>query len=94
MPTYRPRNDFVLVRVKKATERGLMMPDQAAQGKRYVVEAIGPEVEDLAVGEMVLMIGTEGENWGYLPNDHDLIIIKQASIALITGREGDESDGS
>ena len=82
---YRPRNDYCLIKVTSLglTPSGLAMPDVSVQGKEYFVVAKGPMVEDLAVGDKVLMVGSPNEDYAYLPNSKELLIIKQANIVLV-----------
>ncbi len=78
-----PRNDYVLVRVVQLEEwHGLVMPETSIQGKEFVVEGIGPHVEDLEVGDKVLMTGNMGVTYYPIPNQKDLIITKQENVAL------------
>jgi hypothetical protein len=81
---YKPRNDFVIVRRETVdTIKGLYMPEQAAQGKRWCVVAVGPKVEDLKPGDYVLMIGSSQEqNWMPLPEDQDLLITRESNVVL------------
>ena len=82
--TYRPRNDLVLSRVVDTGEqRGILMPQQSIQGKRYLVEAIGPKVEDLQVGDWVFMTGQQKVDWDMLPFSNDLLTIRQENIILV-----------
>lgn len=85
MIKYIPRNDFVLIRIIQLDESpgGIVLPQISLEGKQYVVEAIGPKVEDLQIGDRVLMIGTAGEDYGYVPNRMDLLVIKQANIVIV-----------
>jgi hypothetical protein len=48
-----PRNDWVLVKVTKVKVGSLTMPDQSSEGSRNTIVAIGPDVVDLKVGEVV-----------------------------------------
>lgn len=89
----KPRNDQVLCRmVKVNTVHGLVMPDIAQEGKQYVVEAIGPKVEDLKVGDKILASGTRGVNWDFLPGFSDLFIISEKNIPLTYVETVEEED--
>ena len=84
-----PRNDYVLIKsiTLGQTESGIALPDQSIQGKKYVVEALGPKVEGLKVGDSILMVGTAGEDWAFLPGSKDLLIIKEQNCVLIYEEE-------
>lgn len=81
---WQPRNDYVLVRVsiREETEGGVALPQVSIQGKKFTVEAIGPKVEGLSVGDEVMMVGHHGANYYELPNSKDMIVIKQECIVL------------
>ena len=87
MPDFKPRNDFALIRVTQlGSVGGIAVPDTAVQGKQFTVEAVGPKVEDLMVGDKVLMVGSQQTgDWSFLPNHRDLIIIREANIVLVYG---------
>ena len=79
-----PRNDFVLFRlVDRQMVRGVYVPQVSAQGKERVIEAIGPKVEDLKVGDKVFVIGEVGVDVVALPNDKDLYLTKQINVVLV-----------
>ncbi len=78
------REDFVLIRLVDTGRVGrVAVPQISSQGKRLIVVAIGPKVENLKVGDSVLSIGQVGVDAAQLPNDNDLFITKQSNIALI-----------
>jgi NADPH:quinone reductase-like Zn-dependent oxidoreductase len=88
---YLLRNDFVLVRIiDLGFMKGIAMPQSSINGKQFVVEALGPDVETLKVGDKVLMLGNVGVTAFPLPNANNLIVLKQEYIALVI--EGDESE--
>jgi hypothetical protein len=81
---YIPRNDFVLFRlVDKGIVRGIVVPQISAQGKERIVEAIGPDVKDLHVGDKVYVIGSMNEDLVSLPNEPDLYLTKQSNVVVI-----------
>lgn len=80
----RPRNDFVLVREERVEEvRGVAMPEVSAEGKRYVVVAMGKDVKELSVGESVILNGQLNVHWSYVPRHPDLIIVRQECVILV-----------
>lgn len=81
----KPRNDFVLVRIVSIgeTESGIQLPDYSIEGKEFVVDAIGPDVENLNVGDKILAIGTIGQDLVYLPRRKDLFLTKQNNIVVV-----------
>ena len=82
---YCPRNDYVLVKIVDLGKSpgGVLTPQAAIEGKEFFVEAKGPDVKHLEVGDKVLMIGVLKEDYAYLPSSKDLILIKQANIPII-----------
>ena len=81
---YRCRGDFVLFRIiDRGIHRGIAMPNIAAQGKDKVVIAIGPKVEDLKVGDKVLVIGQPGQDVVQVPTEPNLFLSREANIVLV-----------
>ncbi len=82
---YLPRNTYVLVRRVKLGETpgGVLVPDASIEGVEHIVVAVGPKVEELAVGDKVLMIGQFNLHYSFLPNSKELIIIKEENVALV-----------
>lgn len=81
---YRCRGDFVLYRmVNKGIVNGVVMPDIASQGKERVVVAVGPKVEGLNVGDVILVIGTPGEDLVQLADERDIWMTREANVALV-----------
>ncbi len=85
----RPRNDGVVIRRVKVgqTEKGVYLPDASIEGVRHIVVAKGPKVEDLEVGDNVLLMGTKGQDYGFIPNTPDLIFTKEGNLALVYEQE-------
>lgn len=84
-----PRGDNVIVRVvQHGAHKGLAMPDKAQEGKEYVVVGMGPKVEELEIGDKVLMAGTQGVDWDYLPGCKDLLALKQGNVLIRMGKTG------
>src|SRR4051794_23877577 len=86
---YRPRGDFVIYRVRDrgVSAGGVALPDIAVEGKERVVVAMGPKVEDLAVGDVVVTTGQIGVDVSYLPDEKDLLITREANIAYVIEKE-------
>ncbi len=87
---YRPRNDLVVVRTFSAGPvKGIHMPDQAEEGRRIQVVEIGPQVEDLEVGDLVLAVGTPGEDLVRIPGESSLYLTKQANVLCVVEKRED-----
>ena len=65
------------------------MPEVAAEGKELVVVALGPDAKDLEIGDVVLAIGTPGQDLIRLPGESALFATKQANILMVV-QKGDE----
>ena len=86
--TYRPRNDFVVLRRMEIGKiKGFWMPGMSRMGKKLIVQAIGPKVEDLKVGDVVEAIGEPGQDIVTLPNETDLFITKEANVLCVVTQE-------
>ncbi len=81
----RPRNDGVVIRRVKIgqTDKGVHLPDASIEGVRHIVVTKGPKVEDLEIGDNVLLMGTKGQDYGFIPNTSDLIFTKEGNLALV-----------
>lgn len=80
----RPRNDYVVIRCERVEEvRGVAMPEISSEGKKYVVESVGPEVDDLNPGDVVRCIGELGITFAPIPNFPDRIIIREENVVLV-----------
>lgn len=81
--TYQPRNTLVLIQIINLGKVGnVAMPDIAEAGKKNIVEAIGPKVEDLQVGDDVLVVGEEGKDFFFLPGTRRLLVTKEMNVVL------------
>lgn len=81
--TYRPRGDFIIIRQEdRGKVRGLHMPDQAAEGKRLVVVAIGPDVQHLEPGDEIV-ITVAPDNVARIPGEGHLYLTRQANAAAV-----------
>lgn len=89
---FKPRNEFVLVRIHlvDTNRAGIAIPQVSAEGKSFVVEAVGDAVNGLRVGDRVLMVGKPNEDYWTVSGYKDLIMIKQQCVALIVEEVPDE----
>lgn len=82
MKHYKPRGDFVIFRM---TDKGFVgkvaVPGISAEGKVRTIVAVGPKVENLEVGDEVLVIATEGAV-GQMPGENNLYITREANVAV------------
>lgn len=81
----RCRNDNVLIRIVQVgkTDSGVLLPEISVEGKLFCVEAVGPKVDDLKVGDKVIMVGEINVDYGYVPGMKDLLCIKQGNVVLV-----------
>jgi len=88
---YVPRNDFVVVRLidlgKSAA--GVIIPSISREGKEMRVVAIGDKVENLKIGDSVLI--SQSVDTFPLPNEKDLFAVKQDCIAVVISENVEES---
>ena len=56
---YAPRKKFVLLQLVYVphTKTGVHLPQRSAEGTKWIVVAKGPDVEDLEVGDEVVVMG-------------------------------------
>lgn len=89
--TYKPRCDYVLIRLARAdkSDGGVVLPEATTEGHRWFVEDVGPDVEDLDVGERVDVMGQIGQDIAPLRGEKDLFLTKQTNVCLII-RESSE----
>lgn len=84
---YKMRNDNILIRVEQVEKIGhIIMPEASYQGKRFVIEEVGPDVHDLKKGDVVFLKGEgleAGKDYGYLPNSHSLIQGPQRMVVCV-----------
>lgn len=90
-----PRNDYVTVRVivLGVNPAGMKMPDNAIEGKEFIVENAGPDVKDLKKGDKVLMVAQRNSQYFDVPNHPGLIILKQEHIVLKMNEEAEDKPG-
>lgn len=83
----RARNEIVIIRVLiKETVKGMVMPQNTAEGAEYAVVGMGDQVKDLKIGDKVRMFGTENVDWAFVPNtDKKLLSIPQKNIPFVEG---------
>ena len=81
---YYPRNDFVIIQaIKRDTmpNSAIGIPQNSSWGEEYIVHAIGPKVENLKVGDKVMLIGSEQNGtMSRVPLTKDLIVTREENI--------------
>ena len=87
--TYTPRNDWVLIRVnvREQSDGGVSLPQTSVEGKDFIVEGIGPDVESLSPGDRVFICGPTDLKYYDVPREQGLILIKQEHVALTMEEE-------
>ncbi len=82
---FRCRNNNVLIQMTNVgeTDTGIALPDIAVQGKKFHVVGKGPKVEDLQIGDEVLMTGLKNTTYFELPFAHDLIMTLEEYVVLV-----------
>lgn len=79
-----PRNDYVLILItKKPIIDGICYPDNSPLSKNNTIEAIGPDVENLNVGDVVQVIGQYKVDWDFLPGTNDLFLTQEKFVPLV-----------
>ncbi len=87
----KPRNDFCLIRVSQADKQGgVHIPGMSQEAQRYHVEAIGPKVEDLKIGDRVLCTGKKDLDFSFIPGHSGLMIIRADNVVLVFEPEPEE----
>lgn len=89
MSVFKPRNDIVLIRVNFLDldpVTGLQLPQQSPEAVQYFVEAVGPKVESLLVGDRVEVLLEKG-SFSVVPRHKNLIIVREANIALVHAKQ-------
>lgn len=82
---YRPRNDFVILKLTRieVNKAGVAIPQGSNESMKWTVHSTGPKVEDLVSGDVVLVMGTQGQDLAPLPRERDLFITKEANVLLV-----------
>ena len=81
----RTRSDIVLIRIKfldKDPTTGVALPQRSAEAAEYVVEATGPQVTDLHIGDKVEVVGDKA-SFNLIPRHSDLFVTREANVALV-----------
>lgn len=83
--TYRPRNDWVLIRIKNVDKNaaGIVLPQISAQSKEFVVVMCGPDVNALEVGDKVVLSGLRDVTYFEVPAEPELILVKQENVVVV-----------
>ncbi len=79
-----PRGDFVIIRVvpRGETPGGIAVSESSLEGQDHIVVAKGPKVEDLEVGDVVMMTGQKNVDWSMIPKQKALLIIRESNVVL------------
>lgn len=90
--TIEPRSGYVLIRRFKSNETlgGIQLPDAMAGSWRFYVEAFGPEVENLQVGDEVMLGAFERTPYFPLPdhlNQGDRMVVHQTTVLAVIKRK-------
>ena len=84
---YQARNDVVVIRLMRDSElRGLLMPDQAQEGKWWQVLHVGSDVKckDLQAGMRVVVGASPGQGTFFpIPGEKDTVAVDQKFILAI-----------
>lgn len=82
---FKCRNDCVLVRIvdKGKTDDGILLPEISVQGKEFIIVSKGSKVEDLEVGDKVLLTGLKNSTYFELPMCRDLILARECDVVLV-----------
>lgn len=87
MKVKRVRNDMVLIQVVDTGRLGAVLtPQKSAEGKEYHVELIGRKVEDLEVGEKVILIGNS-QSLIMVPGDNTRFITAESNLLGVLEKE-------
>lgn len=91
MVTYKPRNDFVVIKISKVdTLRGIAVPENSIEGMEFSIVAFGPKVEGLKSGDKVMILGKLGDDYGFIPGSRQLIVTKESNVALVVEETSNE----
>ena len=90
---YRVRGDFLLCRIVVQDKVGsLAMPQSSQEGRKYIIVGIGEKVNDICIGEQIIIAANPGEGSYYaIPNSNGLFLIKAEFAALVV--EDEEGNG-
>jgi hypothetical protein len=91
-----PRNDYVLIKIERIrlSRQGLAIPEQAPESRAWIVQACGPEVKNpIAAGTRVI-VGPAGEAvLCSIPEEPDLILIKDKNVVVVYMAEEEKTNG-
>ena len=92
--TYRPRNDFVLVELDRVGPvNKISLPDAHPDAKKFIVRAVGEEVQDLVEGDVIMICASPGEGSLFPlpawmgPNAKKMGIVKEKFCGMIYEEE-------
>lgn len=88
--TLKPRHDIVIIRkvARGKSIGGVELPEISKEGVRFIVVAVGPEVNDLKPGDEVVPGGPTAKAEFYpIPGCPDLSAIKEEYCMLLVEKE-------
>jgi len=86
MQRFKPRGKWVVIRrvVSDKTKGGIAVPSGSSEGNRFYVEAVGPDVGGLAVGNWIHVCADDGKGQVYpIPREKDLYIVNEKYLAIV-----------
>jgi hypothetical protein len=93
MIQFTPRGPYCVIRVSHIDKNaaGIALSQTSADAKQYHVESIGPDVENLKIGDRVLMVAEPGEKpcWD-IPGQYGLMLVRESAISLVVTETIDE----
>ena len=93
MPKYQARDSFVVIRrrrVKRLVRGFLHVPENNPISTDFIVESIGAKVENLKVGDEVMIIGKKDEAYFDIPGETDYFVIDARLIPYSINRDESE----
>lgn len=81
-----PLLDCIIVRMSRILskdKKDLVLPDTSIEGKRFTVVAVGVGCKSgIAVGDRVILSGTEGVSFDWIPGFKNLLAAKESALRI------------